>query len=92
MYKNIIIKQISLQKDHNSLMILLEKPVTPATSGRNKLTTQNLELNPCCFVMYVSGIRPSFEVVKEVWILYNPIDFSWFNLVAGTFSGDGQER
>jgi hypothetical protein len=38
-------------------------------------------------------IRPSFEVVKEERILYNPKDFTRLNLVtSGTFSGDGQER
>jgi hypothetical protein len=37
--------------------------------------------------------RPSFEVVKEGWILYSPKDFTRLNLVAsGTFSGDGKVR
>jgi hypothetical protein len=35
--------------------------------------------------------RPSFEVVREGRILYNPKDFNRLNLVAsGTFSADGQ--
>jgi hypothetical protein len=38
-------------------------------------------------------VRPSFEVVKEGRILYNPKDFTRLNLVAsGTFSGDGKAR
>jgi hypothetical protein len=35
--------------------------------------------------------RPSFEVVKEGRILYNPKYFTWLNLVAsGTLSRDGK--
>jgi len=38
-----------------------------------------------------SVVRPSFEVVKEGRILYNPKDITRLNLVAsGTLSGDGQ--
>jgi len=41
----------------------------------------------------LSITRPSFEVVKGGWILYNLKDFTRLNLVAsGTFSGDDQER
>jgi hypothetical protein len=37
-----------------------------------------------------SLFRPSFEVAKEGWILYNLKDFTRLNLVAsGTFSRDG---
>ena len=53
----------------------------------------NPGLNPCCFQMYVMLVRPSFEVVKEGRILYNPKDFTRLNLVtSGTFSGDGHVR
>jgi hypothetical protein len=39
----------------------------------------------------LSVFRPSFEVVKEGRILYNPKDFTRLNLVAsGAFSGDGE--
>jgi hypothetical protein len=47
-------------------------------------------------VVYLSMFcvfRPSFEVVKEGRISYNPKDFTRLNRVAsGTFSGDGQEK
>jgi hypothetical protein len=41
----------------------------------------------------LSIVRPSFEVVKEGRIFYNPKGFNRLNLVASvTFSGDGQGR
>jgi hypothetical protein len=38
-------------------------------------------------------IRPSFEMVNEGRIIYNPKDFNRLNLVAPwTFSGDGKGK
>jgi hypothetical protein len=61
------------------------------TFGQIELTTPTMSylLVVSKFMLYF--VRPSFEVVKDGRILYNPKDFTRLNLVAsGTFSWDGQ--